>query len=184
MEIKNKKIIIIILFINFSILFACNFVAKENKIIVSKTKEIVTIYDYQLSLDKKELRDSIVTYIDTINLYNRKNRIYVLNDSIRVYDSYAIEKDSFFLENLYCPNLDTIQIEYDNQLFKIIKSDYNKENSCDEEMFVYWNYDYGLIALYNYPWGILILFDKETKKGFAKEIFYNYILDKETSSVR
>lgn len=177
-KIQHKMFIIGILFINF-IISSCDFFTKENTLIIN---DIVTIYDYQIgvsNLDKKELRDSTVTYIDTLNLYNRKNWIYALNDSISIYTPYAIEKDSFFLDNVYCPNLDTIHLKYKNEIIELIKSDYNVENSVDEEMYIYWNHDYGLVALYNYPWGALILFDKETMKGFAKEVFYNYIVNLE-----
>ena len=176
--IQHKTVVMGILFISF-IIFSCNFFAKEKTPII---KDIVTIYDYQIglsNLDKKELRDSTVTYTDTLNLYNRKNWIYALNDSVSIYPPYTIERDSFFLDNVYCPNLDTIHLKYKNEIIELIKSDYNVKNSIDEEMYVYWSHDYGLVALYNYPWGALILFDKETMKGFAKEVFYNYIVNLE-----
>jgi len=174
----DKKVIIAILLINFTA-FSCNFVAKDNNSVESDTKEFVTIYDYQIltsNLDKKDLRDSVITYVDTLYLNNRKNIIFFINDSISIYYHYAIEKDSLFLENLYCHNLDTIHINYKDKDIELIKSIYDVEDIVDEEMYVYWNQDYGLVALYNYPWGSLILFDKETMKGFAKEIFYNYFI--------
>lgn len=190
MEFGNKnnkmriKILYKILFTGMlsigAIIFSCNSSTKDGAPITSCMKEIVTIYDYQIqmsNLNKKELRDSIVAYIDTIHIYNRKNWIYALNDSVSVYTPYAIERDSFFLENVYCPNLDTIYLKYENREMQVIKSEYDLNNSIDEEMYAYWNHEYGLIALYNYPWGVLILFDKETMKDFAKETFYNYIIN-------
>ena len=79
-----------------AIIFSCNSSTKDRAPITSCMKEIVTIYDYQIqmsNLNKKELRDSIVAYIDTIHIYNRKNWIYALNDSVSVYTPYAIERD-------------------------------------------------------------------------------------------
>lgn len=181
---KNNKMRIKILFTGMlsigAIIFSCNSSTKDRAPITSCMKEIVTIYDYQIqmsNLNKKELRDSIVAYIDTIHIYNRKNWIYALNDSVSVYTPYAIERDSFFLENVYCPNLDTIYLKYEDKEMQVIKSEYDLNNSIDEEMYAYWNHKYGLIALYNYPWGVLILFDKEAMKDFAKETFYNYIIN-------
>jgi hypothetical protein len=180
-KIKSKMTVIAILLMNF-ISFSCNFITKNNDNIISDMKEKVTIYDYQVwasDLDKKELRDSAITYIDTLYFNNRKNIIFAENDSISLYYSYAIEKDSFFLENIYSPNIDTIYLRYKHDEIELIKSSYDVENSIDEEMYVYWNYAYGLVALYNYPWGGLILFEKESMRGFTKEIFYDYIINQE-----
>ena len=190
-------VIIIILISHFTIL-SCNFLTKKNTSNRSDLKEIVTIYDYQLwwlSIDsiKKDLRDSSVYNLDTAFLYNRKNWVFTSNDSI-FYDNkyvslsygypYAIEKDSFFLGNTYCPNLYTTYLKYGDAMISLIVSHYNIENSCDEEMYVYWNHDYGLVALYNYPWGVLTLFDRETKKGFAKNIFYNDFINRTKEKMR
>jgi hypothetical protein len=179
----KEMLIIAILLISLAT-FSCNFTSEKNNNVEADTREVVTIYDYQVwlsNLDKKELRDSSVYYIDTFSMNNRLNWAYnSKNDSIfyegsYVYLSfgyyYAIENDSLFIRDLYCPNLDTIYLQYENEKIELIRSYYNEENSCDEECFVYWNHDYGLVALYNFPWGALLLIDKETKKGFAKEIF-------------
>jgi len=187
-KIQDKIVVIIILCIN-CIIFSCISFSKKNTP-VPETREVVTIYDYQIwlsNLDKKELRDSTVYYIDTFSMNNRIHWAFPSKDSI-FYDNayvflsfnyfYAIEKDSFFLRNIYCPNIDTIYLKYENELFEITVSDFDIENACDEEMYVYWNHDYGLIALYNDPWGALFLIDRETKKGFAKEIFYDDFINR------
>ena len=49
----------------------------------------------------------------------------------------------------------------------------------DEESYIYWNNQFGLIAVYNYPWRALILFDNDEISGFAKETFYNFIVNQE-----
>lgn len=179
LKIKNK-IQTIAMILVLLITYSCNFLEKRTHVIKLEEREMVTIYDYQIhysNLENKDLRDSTVTYTDTIYLYGRMNTTFAINDSIGLAYSYAIEKDSFFLENIYCPNLDTIYLRYKNEMVEIVKSNYDVERSIDEEMYVYWNHDYGLIALYNYPWRALILFDKEKMGGFAKELFYNNLIN-------
>ena len=174
-------VIVNILFI-YLIFFSCNLSTKKDTAIVSDTRETVTIYDYQIKvsdLDKKNLRDSTLAYIDTLYLYNRINWIYALNDSVHIYTPYSIKGDSLFLDNVYCSNLDIINLKFENRIIELIKSDYDIKDSYDEEMYVYWNHDCGLVALYNYPWGVLVLFDRETMKGFAKETLYEYIISQE-----
>ena len=180
-EIQQTSILIT-LFLTSCIIFSCNFFTKKDNITASDSKEKVTKYHYQLwwlSNDsiRKDMRDSIVTHMDTMNLFNRINQVFALNDSVYT-EAFIIENDSFFLHNVYCPNLDSIHLRYKDEKIKLIVSHYDVENSCDEEMYVYWNHDYGLVALYNYPWGVLFLFDRETKKGFAKEIFYDDFINR------
>jgi hypothetical protein len=185
----QQKIAVIVILCFSCIIYSCSFLTTKNAT-TSDTKEVVTIYDYQIwlsNLDRIELRDSTVYYIDTLTLCNRKNWVFTSNDSI-FYDnsyvflsflfSYAIEKDSLFLNNLYCPNLDTIHLKYEDKMVELIISYYEEEKTCDGEEYVYWNHDYGLVALFNYSWGALNLIDREAKKGFAKEIFYNDFINR------
>jgi hypothetical protein len=173
---KIQQIMVMIAILSVScIIFSCVFSSQKDNTTLSDTKEVVTSYDYQIwsfESDKKELRDSTVFYTDTRIYYNRQYHVYALNDSVALDPSYAIEKDSFYLDNVYCPNLDTICLQYENETIELIVSHFDIEKSIDEEMYVYWNHDDGLVALFNYPWNVLILYDKETKKGFAKEVFY------------
>jgi len=167
-----------ILILLFILTFSCNHVAKRSN--NSDIKEIVTIYTYPMwlsNMEQRVLRDSTVTYVDTRDFYNRKYHIYALNDSVEVWYSYAIESDSLFLDNVYCPNLDTMYLQYENEMIALTISYYNEEHVSDDEMYVYWNSDYGLVALYD-CWSILILYDKETMKGFAKDTFYNYVINR------
>jgi len=184
-KIQQNRVVLSILVIS-CIVFSCNSFLKKDNPIVSNSKEKVTIYDYQIwlsNLDKKELRDSTITYFDTMILFNRINQVFALNDSVYI-DFFVIESDSFFLNNVYCPNLDTIYLSNEDEIIELKVNHYDIENSYDEEMYVYWNHDYGLVALYNYPWGALILYDRETKKGFAKNIFYNDFINRTKEKMR
>ncbi len=178
----KKSIINRVLLILGLLIISCN--SESNKINNQLSNNKATIYNYQIrlsDLNKKELRDSIKVYIDTLIYNNRKNIIYsesFKKDSLYRY-SYAIEKDSFFFFDEYCKNLDTIYLNYNDDKIKIIKSNYDVRNSSDEESYIYWNKKYGLISAYNYPWGGLILFDNDEIVGFAKETFYNYIVNME-----
>ena len=134
-----------------------------------------------MNLNKKELRDSTTVYIDTLIFNNRQYYIYC--DSLK-YDStfryaYSIERDSFFFYDEYCKTLDTIFLDYKKGKVKLIKSNYDIENCSDEECYIYWNKNHGLISVYNYPSGALILFDNEEIVGFAKESFYDFIVNQE-----
>ena len=163
----------IILLLLFFFIFSCNNVAKRNNDIESNAKEIVTIYNYRIWIsypEKRDLWDSTVTYVDTKFFFNRQYHVYALNDSLEVGNSYAIEIDSLFLNNVYYPNLDTIYISYKDEMIELIKSQWVK-HEC-----VFWNHDYGLVAAYDGY--VLILYDKETMKGFAKEIFYNDFINR------
>jgi hypothetical protein len=151
--------------------------SNDNDIFNSSKVTVFRIYN----LFEKELNDSVILYIDTLTFDNRKNYVYsesLMNDSSFSY-SYSIEKDSFYYINEYCKVLDTINLGYKDRDISIFKCDYNIERSQDEESYIYWNRQYGLVAIDNYPWNILILFENDEMKGFAKEIFYNYILDLE-----
>jgi len=163
---------------------SCNYAAKQSHNIGSDIKETVTVYEYdyrvwQSAYNKDSFRDSIITYLDTINLHNRIYTLYALNDSVSVQIPFAIENDSLFIDfyfyDLYYPNLDTIYLNYKNEMVEVIKSE------CLEHLCAFWNRDYGLIALMGDG---LTLFDKETMKGFAKETFYDYIIKQEQERSR
>lgn len=145
--------------------------------------EKITIYDYQIwlsDLDRKELRDSMVVYRDSLYYDDQQYIVYLMSfeDTTHTYP-YYIENDSLFFWDIYCPDVDTIEFIYNREKISVIKSEYDVERSYDEESDIYWNPDYGLIAQYSYPWGALILFEKEKMPGFAKDLFYNYIINLE-----
>ena len=176
---KYITLIIIGLFV-----ISCNNGNLKTKNQILTTKPKITVYDYQIwisNLNKKELRDSFIVYLDTLTFNSRKNYIYcdsLRDDSIFRY-SFSIVSDSFFFYNEFCKNIDTVFFDYKNDKIELIKSDYDVINSADEECYIYWNKKYGLISIYNYPWGALILFDHEEIPGFAKETFYNFIIIQE-----
>ena len=152
----------------------------ENQFLYNKPK--VVIYDYQIwlsDLDRKDLLDSLTVYIDTFSYNNRKFYGYTdsLNSDSGYYDYFSKERDSFFYFHEYCKTLDTVTLKYKNDKIELIKSDYDVENSIDEECYIYWSKTYGLIGVYNYPWKALILFDNEEISGFAKDTFYDYIVN-------
>ena len=178
------KVLNVTLFITGLLLISCNSQSQKSNGEPIKDKTRVTVYDYQIhisDLNKKELRDSTVLYLDTTIFNNRKNHVY--SDSFNIdstfHYSYSFERDSFFFFDEYCETLDTILIDFDNRAIEVIKSDYDVENSVDEESYIYWNTEFGLISVYNYPWRALILFDNDDISGFAKETFYNFIVNQE-----
>ena len=176
---KYITLIIIGLFV-----ISCNNGNLKTKNQILTTKPKIAVYDYQIwisNLNKKELHDSFIVYLDTLTFNSRKNYIYcdsLRDDSIFRY-SFSIVSDSVFFNNEFCKNIDTVFFDYKNDKIELIKSYYDVINSADEECYIYWNKKYGLISIYNYPWGALILFDHEEIPGFAKETFYNFIIIQE-----
>jgi len=144
----------------------------------------VTVYDYQIwpsDLNKKELRDSLVLYVDSIIFKNHVNYVYhdsMWGDSTYRY-RYSIQNDSIFYSDEYCRLLDTIYLDYKTGQIEMYRSDYDEKNSQDEESYIYWNQKYGLISVYNYSCGALILFDYEEIESFAKNNVYDYIINEE-----
>jgi len=167
------KLILLLLIVVCS----CNYTAKKSHDIEPKEKEVVTVYHYRLWLyeSKRELWDSTVTYIDTKKLFNRQYHVYALDDTFER-ELYAIENDSLFIGNVYYPNLDTIHLKYKDITVELTASKW-VDHSC-----AFWNHDYGLIAIYGGE--TLTLFDKETMPGFAKDTFYDYIINRERERSR
>ena len=81
---------------------SCNNGNIKTKNQISTNQPKITVYDYQIwmsNLNKKELRDSFIVFIDTLIFNGRKNYIYC--DSLRLDStfrySYSIDRDSLFL---------------------------------------------------------------------------------------
>lgn len=166
----------------FSISSSYGDISERRALSIDENQKI-TIYEYFLmfsELDEKKLLDSIACYSMELVFEDDK---YICFSETGEYNPetgcmypYSMNGDSLFFWGEYCPNIGKMEFKYNGEIVCLIKSDYDTEG-IDEESYIYWNVDYGLVAQYNYAWGILILFDKETMKGFAKEIFYdNFIL--------
>jgi hypothetical protein len=163
------------MFLLFFLTVSCTHIKNNN--VEAATREFVTIYNYRLwFLDTRDLWDSTVTYINTVNLCNRNTCVYALNDSTSLYWNYAVENDSLFIDNMYYANLDTIYLNYKDEIIEVIKSRW-LNHKC-----FFWNYDYGLVAAYDDT--NIVLYDKETMKGFAKDTFYNYFANREKERER
>lgn len=170
---RNLKLLIFIIF---------SFLACKNE--GNETTIKVTIYDYQIwlsDLNKIDLRYSALAYRKSIK--NDFETIFRLqknlkNDTILL-DTYFIKNDSLFYSGEYSKTIDTININFKNEIITVYVSEYDKMNSYDEESYIYWNLEQGIFAIYNYPMGALILHDSEQFKNFAKVEIYNYIIDLE-----
>ncbi|RKE04513.1 hypothetical protein [Marinifilum flexuosum] len=168
---KLHRLIIVILF------FSCAHIA-------GKRIKKATVYDYQIwisNLDQIELRDSAVLYVDSVSFNNGVSIVY--RDSLKSDSSfryaYSIKGDSLFYFGEYCELKDTVTVGFKDGFIELYKSEYDRKNSADEEAYIYWNSEYGIISVYNYSWGALSLFDYEQIPNFAKVNFYNYIIEEE-----
>jgi hypothetical protein len=97
------------------------------------------------------------------------------NDSVLV-DPYWISSDSLFWWGDYSQVIDTLEFWNEDEKIVLKKSDYDRPNSADEESYVYWNNEYGVVALYNYAGGVLVLYTVESIEDFMKNELYRYII--------
>lgn len=178
-QVANSVLIVFVFFVN-----SCNYSKKETENSINRVKNNITIYDFQIwlsNLDKVELRDSVKASIYTL-VYNSQKDYFYSNsfeqDSNYFY-KYSIRQDSFFYSDEYCKIIDTLSLNFQNKNIDIKVSYFDKVNLVDEESQIYWSKDYGLISVYNHPQGALILFDNDRIHGFAKNEFYNYIINQE-----
>jgi len=165
---------------------SCQSTKNSNKASVNdlQYKPDIVVYDYQIWLsdpDKKELRDSTVVHVDTSSANGKINYYFkdLKTQNSLFWYSLSLNRDSIFYEGVFCWAIDTFYLEYHKKSIEIFKCFYDIENSYDEESYIYWNPDYGLISVYNFPWGALLLFDNKEIKGFAKIGFYDYIINQE-----
>lgn len=71
------------------------------------------------------------------------------DDSISIF-TYSIVKDSLFFEDQYCKVIDTIKLDYKGKTIQLLVSDYDEENSADEESYLFWNSTNGVLGQYNW----------------------------------
>lgn len=120
----------------------------------------------------------MILYTDTFSIKGEKNIVIkdsLSTDSVYSY-AYSIKQDSLFFFGTYCTLIDSIFIDYNGSKVKLYKSEYDEEGIVDEESILYWNHEYGLIAVHNYPWGGLLLIEPILIKDFARTNFYEYFI--------
>jgi hypothetical protein len=144
----------------------------------------VTFYQYHLwtsDLDRRDLKDSSVFYFDIIK--TKKGTNYNLRTDPHADSSigftYSINRDSLFYQSAYCEILDTVDLDYKGQKISLFRSNFDEQNSADEESYIFWNHDYGIVGVYNWSMGPILLYDDSRTPNFAKEVLYDYIVDTE-----
>lgn len=147
----------------------------------------VTFYHYQLwvsELHRRDLKDSSVIYFDTVKTINGTD--YNLRNAPQadsaIMLTYSIIHDSLFYQSTYCKLLDTIELEYKGRKISLNRSNFDEPNSADEESYIYWNNDFGIVGVYNWSMGPILLYDDSKAPNFAKEVLYDYIVDVEERS--
>jgi hypothetical protein len=149
-----------------------------------KINQQINIYYYCYTLpsvveNKFELRDSVMLYIDTINIKEETLIAYKMSplDSFSYGRFYSIKKDSFNFGGVFCKLVDTIEIDNKYGKIELYKSIYNVENGSDEEFYIYWNHKFGMISNYSKTWDIINVFDNEQIPNFTKDCFLEYIIE-------
>lgn len=164
-----------------SILTSCNRTEK-------KDFRKATFYQYHLwtsNLDRKDLKDSSVFYLDSIKTDKGIDyflRTFPHSDSL-VGFTYSIIHDSLFFESTYCEILDTVDLDYKEQRINLYRSNFDEQNSSDEESYIFWSPDHGLVGVYNWPMGPILLLNDSRTPDFAKNVLYNYIVQIERKRV-
>jgi len=118
----------------------------------------------------------VIAYVDTIPYKNRKMVVLseIEEDSL-YFDGYFIDRDSFYMYDIYCENIDTIPVEYKNKTIEFFVSYYDVDNSDDEEAEIYWNHTYGIAAIYNCAWSGLRIYCRYGLDNSERDSFYNMI---------
>lgn len=124
-----------------------------------------------------------VSNLDTIDLrgtYKMKVKREEIDNSV-IFDAvppYFIRNDSIFFEEIFCKNIDTVQLLLKDRPITLFISDFDQEGSADEESYLFWNRDFGVVAQYNWSMGPVILFEPESAIGLSN-ILYKSIVNRE-----
>src|SRR5687767_9849651 len=119
----------------------------------SNEPRTLKFYHYQLwlsNLDTIDLKATTTLFVETDKTSNMTeyNLKYSESDSLTGF-KYYIKADSLFFQNSYCKIIDTINLGYQGKTTQLFISDYNEQNSADEESYLFWNMKYGLMGQYN-----------------------------------
>lgn len=141
---------------------------------------LMTSYNYQIwlsNIDRIDQRDSSILFLDSTIVESGK-KIYLeryLNDSIKINNSYSINKTGIEYYGQACTTLDSIFITKDSIL--LIRSYYDRENSQDEESEIFWNPKLGIVGVYNSgAWGSLNLIERQNDSSGIKDCLYHYLI--------
>lgn len=170
---KMKHIFLLILL--FSSFISCNKQQKEDL----KTVKFTHYKLWRSNLNKIDLKDSSTFKLEIKSSNNNKE--YILRstkEGTRTNHSYLIKSGSIFFNNLNCPIFDTISIQYRGNESTLFISNYNEPQTYDEESYLFWNKDYGLLAIYNYTMGPILLYEPNGLEGIS-ELLYDRIVELE-----
>jgi hypothetical protein len=151
----------------------------ENKV---EEPQKIKVTQYQLWLSRLDTVDSIAsgTFILDTSSSNGKNEYNLKlssDDSLSVF-KYSIAGDSLFYEDQYCKVIDTIELTYKGANFQMFISDFDQVDFNDEESYIFWNSQYGMLGQYNWVLGPVLLFEPSSLNGFST-ILYDYIVARE-----
>ena len=159
---KLKSIIFIVLII---IIFSSCF---------DKKNSIITVYHYRKFFSNhEEISDTFYLTKKLEKFNNITLEIYTekLDDSTF---NYTLEPlinfpKSILFINDTCKLISSKRYKIQENEIEIFKYNLNRENSFDEESFIYYNPKVGLIAIYNYPWSNLKFFEYNSTIGLKEK---------------
>lgn len=132
----------------------------------------VRIYSYRyLYNEKKELKDSLILKRYEELIMGKEYQVYkkLHNDSSYYYITYLLDEKHLIYFDDTCNLVDQKIFNLNSGYVKVSKYYLDRENSADEESYIYYNPKIGIIGQYNFPWGRLDLFEYNSTLGL-KEI--------------
>ncbi|MFN5170493.1 MAG: hypothetical protein ACK5DD_12770 [Cyclobacteriaceae bacterium] len=153
----------------FSLTFFFNSCREKEDIHESKRK--VKFYQLWVSnLDSVDLKD---TFTLSVIRHENDEQIY-----FEAEPAYFIRNDSMFFDDTFCETFDTMQLKLENRHVILFISDFDQERSADEESYLFWNRELGVVAQYNWSMGPVILSEPESFDGLS-DALYRYIVQRE-----
>ncbi len=163
---KQKIVISIIL---FSIVISCS--KEKNKLNIPTTAHRYHYYKKDSIVESnKLLLDRIMSNDSIIYIYRFENNS---DEFMNVFKQLKNSNKTMLIGDIQCPLIEEKNYIIDNHKFEVLKYDYNKPSSSDEETSYYFCKDYGLLIENNYSfYGLVYTFEYD----FVSQKLVNQIL--------
>ena len=138
-------------------------------------KSIIEVYHFKImTTEFEEISDTL--YL-TKRLKDFGNRTFEVYSELGVDTSFRFaidplinnENQIIFFEDT-CDLISIQEFDLSERKIKIYKYYYDKEKSADEESYIYYNPEIGLIAIYNLGWFSFDFFNYESTSGLLEKI--------------
>jgi len=163
-KMKNTTLLVIsILFLSIFV-FSCSH---------EKTKKI-KVFTYKVGSDSAELRDTLYVIKKIKQFDTRTIELYSFpeQDSVHKFliEQFKKQEQKLRFQNDTCELIASKIYKLNESRIEIFKYNLDRKEAADEESYIYYNPDIGLIAYYNYVWGIMEFLEYDSSKEL-REMF-------------